>query len=174
MLEAQRQQLQGDGGAGLYLLMRPSTSPTLAAQLDRLREQFPRMSVHVYDPLDRDQRRRGAALVFGRALEPLYHLERAGVVVTLDADFLQGWPESLRYARDVIARRDPQSPQMSRIYALESTPGLIGALADHRLALPGGDIERLPIGSPRHSALDRRLRHLIGARAGKRVACGPA
>jgi molybdopterin-containing oxidoreductase family iron-sulfur binding subunit len=142
MLEAQRQQLRGDGGAGLYLLMRPSTSPTLAAQLDRLREQFPRMSVHVYDPLDRDQRRRGAALVFGRALEPLYHLERAGVVVTLDADFLQGWPESLRYARDVIARRDPQSPQMSRIYALESTPGLIGALADHRLALPPAIIEQ--------------------------------
>ncbi|HEX4025754.1 MAG TPA: 4Fe-4S dicluster domain-containing protein [Steroidobacteraceae bacterium] len=142
MLASRRTDLGRDGGAGLYLLMRPSSSPTLAAQLDSLRQHYPRASLHVYDPLGRNQRLQGAQLAFGRPLEPLFHFERARVVVTLDADFLQGWPESVRYARDLIALRDPQARIMSRLYALESTPGLIGALADHRLALPPAEVER--------------------------------
>ncbi|MGH8143349.1 MAG: hypothetical protein ACREU2_12625 [Steroidobacteraceae bacterium] len=142
MLALQRTGLERDGGAGLYLLMRPSSSPTLAAQLDSLRAHFPRASVHVYDPLSRNQRLQGAQLAFGRPLEPLFHFKRARVVVTLDADFLQGWPESVRYARDLIALRDPEARSMSRLYALESTPGLVGALADHRLALAPAAVER--------------------------------
>jgi molybdopterin-containing oxidoreductase family iron-sulfur binding subunit len=143
LLESEREGLQTDGGAGLHILMRPTTSPTLAARLDRLQQQYPRMSVHSYDPLAREQRLQGTQLAFGRRLEPLYHLDRARIVLTLDADFLQGWPESVRYARDLIHLRDPQAPVMSRLYALESTPGLIGALADHRLALHPVLIQRL-------------------------------
>jgi molybdopterin-containing oxidoreductase family iron-sulfur binding subunit len=142
LFESQRTSLERDGGAGLYVLMRPSSSPTLAAQLDALREHYPRVSLHVYDPLARHQRLQGAQLAFGRPLEPLFHFDRARVVVTLDADFLQGQPESVRYARDLITLRNPEARFMSRLYALESTPGLIGALADHRLALPPADIER--------------------------------
>jgi hypothetical protein len=50
--------------------------------------------------------------------------DRAAVVVTLDADFLQGQPESVRYARDLIAARNPDSGPMNRIYALEDHLGL--------------------------------------------------
>src|SRR6185312_15296947 len=39
-LESQRGALEKSAGAGLYVLMRPSSSPLLAAQLDRLRQRY--------------------------------------------------------------------------------------------------------------------------------------
>ena len=64
------------------------TSPTLLAQLDALRFQFPNVRVHRYDPVSLDNARAGAALVFGAGREPVYHFDRADVVLSLDADFL--------------------------------------------------------------------------------------
>lgn len=142
LMEAQQATLSSAGGAGLFVLMRQTTSPTLASQLDQLRMHYPRASLHVYDPLGAQQSLAGAQLAFGRPLETLYHFDRAALVVTLDADFLQGQPASVRYARDLMTRRNPDAGTMSRIYALESTPGLIGAMADQRLALPPEGIER--------------------------------
>src|SRR6185437_14247920 len=50
------------------------------------------------------------------APEPLYHFDRARIVLTLDADLLHGGPESVRYARDLITLRNPETAAMSRIY----------------------------------------------------------
>ncbi|HWG77308.1 MAG TPA: 4Fe-4S dicluster domain-containing protein [Steroidobacteraceae bacterium] len=143
-IESQRDALEKSAGAGLHILMRPSSSPLLASQLDRIRERYPRMQIAVYDPLASDSPASGARLAFGRALEPIYHFDRARVVLTLDADFLQGQPGSVRYARELVSQRIPdRGADMSRLYAIESTPGLIGALADHRLAARPDQIEAL-------------------------------
>ncbi|HEY7928926.1 MAG TPA: hypothetical protein VID71_02870, partial [Steroidobacteraceae bacterium] len=143
-IELQRDALERSAGAGLHILMRPSTSPLLVSQLDRIRQRYPRMQIAVYDPLACDSQPAGAQLAFGRALEPIYHFDRARVVVALDADFLQGQAGSVRYARDLISQRIPdRGADMSRVYAVESTPGLIGALADHRLSARPDQIEAL-------------------------------
>ena len=47
-------------------------------------------------------------------------------------------PAQLRYARDFAARRrvgDRRRPAMNRLYVVESTPTITGAMADHRLPL---------------------------------------
>src|SRR5205823_13032748 len=48
------------------------------------------------------------------------------------------------YARDLMAKRRPTDTDsaMSRVYAIESTPTLLGAKADHRLALAPAEIAR--------------------------------
>lgn len=142
-IEGQRLALERSRGEGLHVLMRPSSSPTLWAQLQALQNRYPRAAVHVYDPIHLDGQTAGTELAFGRRLERLYHFDRARIVLSLDADFLQGDPASLHHARDFSVLRNPEAATMSRIYAVESTPGLIGAVADHRLAISPPEIERL-------------------------------
>jgi molybdopterin-containing oxidoreductase family iron-sulfur binding subunit len=139
-----RAELLARKGAGLRVLTGTVTSPTLAGQLERLREQFPQARWHSYDPLARDAIRAGWTLAFGEDVEPIYHFDRADVVVALDADFLGSGPARLAHARAFAARREPStepaSAAMNRLYVVECTPTLTGATADHRLAISAQDV----------------------------------
>ena len=52
-----------------------------------------------YEPVTRDAVRAGCRLAFGEELEPVYHLDKADVIVALDADFLAWGPGRLKDAR---------------------------------------------------------------------------
>jgi molybdopterin-containing oxidoreductase family iron-sulfur binding subunit len=144
-------------GAGLRILTQSVTSPTLADQLHRLLEQFPAAKWHSYEPITRDAIRTGCRLAFGDELEPVNHLESADVIVAFDADFLGWGPGRLKDARAFAARRELESLQreyilgratdaagtraaMNRLYAIECTPTITGAAADHRLPVAARDI----------------------------------
>jgi Fe-S-cluster-containing dehydrogenase component len=64
------------------------------------------------------------------------------VIFAVESDLISGVPGWLVYARQFAARRRPDETggQMSRVYAIESTPTLIGAKADHRLPMRPADI----------------------------------
>ncbi len=98
-------------GAGLRFLTTVVTSPTLGDQLRRLVEQFPEAKWHSYEPITRDAVRAGCRLAFGEELEPVYHLDKADVIVALDADFLAWGPGRLKDARAFAARREPEKDQ---------------------------------------------------------------
>lgn len=139
-LRALIDKLKNNQGAGIRILTETTSSPTMADQLGALLRNFPNAQWHQYDPAGRDNARAGARLAFGQSVETIYHLERADVILSLDADFLVDLPGSLRYAHDFAARRQPDK-SMTRLYVIESTPTLTGAKADHRLPLRAGDIE---------------------------------
>jgi Fe-S-cluster-containing dehydrogenase component len=80
-------------------------------------------------------------LAFGQPVETRYHFDAADVVLSLDADPLAWGPGHLRWTRQITARRQPEQGPMNRIYAVESAPTSMGALADHRLPLAARDIE---------------------------------
>jgi molybdopterin-containing oxidoreductase family iron-sulfur binding subunit len=123
-------------GAGLRILTGTVTSPTLAAQIEELLGEFPESKWHRDEPVSRANAREGARLAFGEVVEPLYRLDRADVVLSLDADFLASGPGALRYIRDFSGRRKPSGQAgMNRLYVVESGPSLTGANADHRLPL---------------------------------------
>src|SRR5215471_19418743 len=124
-------------GAGLRVLTETVTSPTLASQLDTLRTTFPLAEWHQYEPVTRDTARSGARLAFGEPVNTLYHFDKADIVLALEADFLSPGPGSLRYAHDFTAKRQVRAGHtaMNRLYVIESTPSLTGAMADHRLPL---------------------------------------
>jgi MoCo/4Fe-4S cofactor protein with predicted Tat translocation signal len=136
-----REQQRTAKGRGLRILTSSVGSPTLNDQLTRLLEQFPEARWHSYAPVCRESIREGALRAFGEALEPVYHFDKADVVVALDADFLASGPGHLRYTRDLVSRRaaselpsDTNAPRI-RLYAVECTPSLTGALADHRFPI---------------------------------------
>jgi Fe-S-cluster-containing dehydrogenase component len=142
-LEQRLMHLQQFGGAGLRLLTRPSASPLLADQVRRLLTRYPNARWHQWTPLHDDQADDGARLAFGRSADMLYRFERANVVVAADADFLSAIPGHLRYARDFMHQRGGSRSlkDMNRLYVMESTPTLAGAVADHRRALSPMEIE---------------------------------
>jgi molybdopterin-containing oxidoreductase family iron-sulfur binding subunit len=136
-LGARLEALRANEGAGLRLLTESVTSPSLAFQIATLREQFPQIVWHQFEPLPLDNVRLGSQQAFGAILNPVYHFDQAARILTLDADFLFTFPGSLRYARDFSDRRRLwQNDDMNRLYVVESNFTITGAKADHRLALP--------------------------------------
>ena len=131
------------GGAGIRFLTGPITSPSLAELIATIQRDFPQARWHQYDPVTRDGARMGARQATGNAVEPIYHFERADVVVSLESDFLACGPATVRYQRDFAARRrvTDDRKEMNRLYVVESTPTLTGTKADHRLVLASGEIE---------------------------------
>ena len=179
-----RLQLAANHGAGLRLLTGTVTSPALADQIHSLLAQFPAAKWHQFEPCGRDAAREGARWAFGEYVSTVYKLDQADVVLSLDADFLCSGPGSLRYAHDFAAKRriaDRQST-MNRLYVVESTPSLTGAMADHRWPLRASEVEAFacvvaeglgieapseappkPLSADRISALVRDLQNHRGA-----------
>jgi molybdopterin-containing oxidoreductase family iron-sulfur binding subunit len=127
---------EDNGGDGLHVLTGPVTSPTLTAQLDALGQRFPKSRWHVHRPGGRNAYD-GTRLAFGQPLSTRLHMDRARVVVALDADPLSDPAAGTRYGHDYAITRSPEQNDgaMSRLYAVEPTPSLTGLMADHRLPL---------------------------------------
>lgn len=129
-------------GAGLRILTETVTSPTLAAQIQQILAEYPLAKWHQYEPVSRDNIKQGAQLAFGERVETRYDFSRADVILSLDADFLTNEPGSVRYAKEFAARRkvEHDHADMNRLYAIESSPSLTGANADHRLTFAASEI----------------------------------
>jgi MoCo/4Fe-4S cofactor protein with predicted Tat translocation signal len=130
-------------GGGLRILTETVTSPTLAAQLKAVLAKYPQARWHQYEPAGRDAARAGSLLAFGEAVNSVYRLAKADVIVSLGSDFLTTGPGSVRYARDFAARRRVGAADagMNRLYVVEATPSLTGAAADHRFAVRPSEME---------------------------------
>ena len=144
-LSEKQEDWDSDGGRGLCLLTGRLTSPSAQAHLQALQRQWPQARLFTHEAVDRQAVYAGSRQVFGEAIEPVYRLTEAQVVLALDADVLHEQPGFLRYAHDLFGRRRPRDADgiRNRLYAVESTPGITGAVADHRLALTHPRIEDL-------------------------------
>lgn len=131
-------------GAGLRILTETVTSPTVTAQLRELLTQLPEARWHVWEPAGYDNARQGARLAFGSDVSINYRFEMADVIVSLDANFLNDEAGSVRFARDFSDGRRVRTREgktkMNRLYAVESTPAITGASADHRWPMKASEI----------------------------------
>ena len=129
-------------GRGLRVLTESISSPTLAGQLRDFLHHYPEARWHQWDLASRPNARAGAKLAFDRYVETQYHLDRADIILSLDADFLAEGPGSLRYTREFSKRRRPeQAALMNRLYVVEGMPTSTGARSDHRLPMRPSEIE---------------------------------
>jgi MoCo/4Fe-4S cofactor protein with predicted Tat translocation signal len=133
---------QGAKGAGLRILTETVSSPTLAAQIEDILTRFPGAMWHQWDPGSDMNEAAGLRMAAGNDVSVHYNVERAAVIVCLDADFFSCGAGHLRYARQFAARRRPEGPGC-RLYAAEPMPTTTGAKADHRLPLKPSEIELL-------------------------------
>lgn len=134
--------LQGRGGQGLHILSEASSSLSLEAQRKRLQGAYPLAVWHEYEPLSWDNERQGTMIAFGKPLRPQYALDRADVVVCLDADPLCDHPAAVKHARDFAdGRRRADVGSMNRLYAVESIFSITGTMADHRFPVQSRQVE---------------------------------
>ena len=116
------------GGEGLYILTEPTTSPTLRRQMGDLTRRFPKAHWYQWSPEAAPSLTPGFTPDFGAA----------DLIVSVGCDFLVELPGSLRYTRQFAGRRRVVDgvATPNRLYVLESTPSLTGAMADRRLSAP--------------------------------------
>ena len=123
-------------GETLFVLPR-TTSPRLEALLQRAQARYPNLRVARFEAWSLENVYRGAELAFGQRAWPVYSPEKAETVLLLDVD-LHEHPAGYGWWAALSQRR---LPPMNRIYAVESGAGLLGAMADHRLALKPSALE---------------------------------
>jgi MoCo/4Fe-4S cofactor protein with predicted Tat translocation signal len=137
------------GGQGLYILSTTITSPTLAGQWKDAQKRYPQAKLIQYDPVNRDSARRASKAAFGDFYDAQYMLDKADVILSLDADFLSGitHPGFVKLARDYANRRKLMDPsiEMNRLYAVESMPTTTGFKADHRLKMKASLVEAVAV-----------------------------
>ncbi|HET7605086.1 MAG TPA: TAT-variant-translocated molybdopterin oxidoreductase [Sphingomicrobium sp.] len=124
-----RESWRASGGAGLRILIAPTTSPTLLRQIGELKSALPQARVHLFDPLS------GYA---GEPAPPLRpKLDAAQVVVSLDDDLLGPGPMQAINGRAWGERHgDAPAGERMRLFVAETTPTQTGAKADRRLGIP--------------------------------------
>ena len=127
-------------GAGLRILTGNVTSPTLGRLIDEMLAAYPGAQWHQWEAAGRDKMRAGGIAAYGRPVDLLVHPDRADIVLALDSDLISSAPGHVRHARELMSRRNPTRGAMSRIYAAEMSPTLIGAIADHRFVTEPADL----------------------------------
>ena len=132
-----------DKGAGLRILTGATSSPTFGSRMQAVLAQLPEAKWYKHEPWGSQNLNEGLKLCFGQNVSPVYRLDQATIVVSLDSDFVDRGPNCVRYAWDFANRRDVEhsGKEMNRLYVVESTPTNTGALADHRFAIRCGEIQ---------------------------------
>ena len=131
-----------DGGARLAVLSESFSSPTQARLVSELRTRFPRLQWATYDAVSDENRLAGLRQAAGRDVDLMLRLDRAAVILCLDADPLLTDPEAIRHARGFAdgRRAGASGGAMNRLYAVEGVYSLTGTMADHRLRLESRQI----------------------------------
>ncbi len=155
------------GGARLHILTETVTSPSLAYQLTSLLKKVPGARWYVDEFLGQENVHLGARQAFGELVATHYRLEQADLIVSLDSDFLSCGPAQVRHQVEFASRRrqrrsEPEQ-KMNRLYMLECSFTITGAVADHRLPLRPAEIETAARALA--AALDPSFRHLSDNRA---------
>ncbi len=128
------QKFAANQGEGLAFLAESSTSPSRARLQKIVAAKFPKSQWFSYDAIDSGIHQRAATQAFGQPVRPVYHFDKAKVILSLDCDFLGGEEDAHLHIRRFAASRKP-GREMSRLYAVESLFTLTGANADHRLRI---------------------------------------
>ena len=97
-----------------------------------------------YEALGLDEISRGQEESYGTSAVPTWKFDSAELVVSLGADFLGVWPNSVEHSADWIKSRKlnsskAASAEMSKLVCFESLMTLTGANADERHPVRAGD-----------------------------------
>ena len=117
------------------------TSPTTFRAITRFLADFPDARHVVHDPFSCSAILEAHLRTHGVRALPRYHLDRAEVIVGIDADFLGTWIAPVQFAAGYQAGRYLQGPvpHLSYHVQFESRMSLTGSKADHRRCISPGE-----------------------------------
>jgi anaerobic selenocysteine-containing dehydrogenase len=139
--EADRRVVEALRGAStVALLTRSTIGPAEQALIETFLAKFPTAHHFVHESVHDMPRRRTWNRLYGADGEWVPRVDRARIILSLDADFLASDGVTLENIRAFAAGRSVddrkhRSAEISRLYAVESAMTLTGSNADHRLRL---------------------------------------
>jgi MoCo/4Fe-4S cofactor protein with predicted Tat translocation signal len=151
-------------GEGLRFLIEDNPSPALRLLREHIKEKFPQAVWHVYEPIGGGNSLAGTKIATGHALVVSPRFERALRVLSLDCDFLGLDGDSVRNGQGFAERRrifavvrygNDLASSVNRLYVLENTYTVTGALADHRLRIPAAHVIDYAVGLAREIAVQK-------------------
>ena len=125
--------------------MPPTLSPTVVRMRAALAQRFPKARVHTWSAGGRQQHPRGLADRVRQAHGPASTCSTGRrSILSLDSDFLQTESGAVRASKSFAASRRLRSSResMNRLYVVEPARTTTGNMADHRLRLAAGDVEK--------------------------------
>ncbi|GMV42720.1 MAG: quinol:cytochrome C oxidoreductase [Myxococcales bacterium] len=133
---------RAESGAGVAILVEPVPSPSVWRALSDLLRALPQAALYGWEPARPGNGAAGGALVEAGASLPSYELDKADVILSVDADFLGAEPDAVRHGRQFASRRRVKTPAdtMNRLYVVEPNFSVTGAMADHRLRSKGSRV----------------------------------
>jgi molybdopterin-containing oxidoreductase family iron-sulfur binding subunit len=124
------------------LLLTPAViSPTRRAVIAELQKALPGLKHVAWEPALPLTDRAASEALYGDGVAPRYHVDRARVVASFEADFLGTMGNVVETISGFAQNRKPAKPgePMSRLYAFESRMSITGSKADVRVPVrPSG------------------------------------
>ena len=138
-------QWRASRGAGLALLIGPTTSPSVQAQIAALQEAWPQMRVFSHGAVPRDALYESTRQAFGRPLETHWQLAGARAIVCLDGDLLDPGAHQVGAAKGWSGARRRRAAGGSRraMHAAFAVPNLTSAKAEHGISAQPALIEAM-------------------------------
>ena len=108
-------------------------SPSTQVIIDNFTSKYAAKHVQ-YDAISYNGMLEANRASFGVRALPTYHLDKADVIVSFGADFLNSWL-NVDFEREYVANRNPKTGKMSRHFQIESNLSLSGSNADVRVVV---------------------------------------
>lgn len=121
-----------DNGGKIALVSNSIISPSTKMIIDAFAEKFGNVEHVQYDPLSYSAMRAANNASFGKAAIPSYDFGKAETIVSVGADFLNGWLLSNVYRVQYASNRKPENGGMSKHFQFEANMSIAGANADVR------------------------------------------
>ena len=138
VLDAGKSMFSGADLSSVAILSEQVGSPSLHRMRESLEQKG--ASWFVFSSVNDDNTRAGSKLAFGKAMRQHVDLEKAKVIVCVDADPLRNHPDGLNNNIRFAMGRDADHGKMSRMYSVESQYTITGSNADHRISVPSSEI----------------------------------
>jgi molybdopterin-containing oxidoreductase family iron-sulfur binding subunit len=182
-ISAELDQIAANGGA-IRILCPTIISPTEKKAIAEFKAKYQSTEVVEYDTVSYSAMLDANEQSFGKRVMPDYNFERADVVVSVGADFLNDWFNADIYGVGYAKRRNPNG-KMSKHYQFETNLGLAGAKADVRTTVKpseygkvllgiykglGGDVSAAP--TEYDAVIEDAVASLKDARGKSLVICG--
>jgi molybdopterin-containing oxidoreductase family iron-sulfur binding subunit len=180
--------LAGLGGAPLVLLTSSITSPTTRSVIAQFLAKYPGRHV-MYDAVSYSGMLLANEASYGIRAIPSYNFAAAKVIVSLGADFLASWLNTVEYAKHYAFGRkiNESKPTMSRHIQFEGMMSMTGANADLRYhhrpsetgavalalyAALGGTVSAPVLNDTLKAAVAQTAKELMANRGAGLVVCG--
>jgi molybdopterin-containing oxidoreductase family iron-sulfur binding subunit len=121
-----------DKGGKIAIVSNTVISPSTQIVIAEFTEKFGNVEHIQYDAVSYSAMRSANEKSFGKSAIPSYDFSKAEAIVSVGADFLNGWLMSNAYRVQYAANRKPENGGMSKHFQFEANMSIAGANADVR------------------------------------------